>query len=365
MINQSETFADLGPESLYAPGLPLSDELIHAVEAAPRGEDITYGATPFDKLISLRSQEDVLENRQHIIRSYIGDVPFKIASYVKETFKARFWARLDANDENFNTRLLHDDLLTADPRLHSMILRGRTGKASPAELMLIRDQLGIRSLEVACLTHPYGENIKEQLPQMQESVRSAVEILGGEYTAEPEPRYAMKEILRDEKGEPIAVLMTRKRDFGTLPNGTNGESSAIVRERSSFILRIDKDSRFRQFLYDQEVIDAFTSIVDQDKATQQEMLEQFKSSISMLIEFDVFSEAIPIATTTYVFDYHTTDLVNQEQARHPNVLTDDIVYSDQPDEEKVNEVQRRLEQITETYKHDVYRKFFQLGKKLD
>jgi hypothetical protein len=351
---ENKELNDSGLESAYKPGLKISDELISLVEAAPRGEEITYGATPYDDIISLSNQQDVLANRQILLGLIRIGFPSFISQYVQKTFNARFWARLAANDENFSTRLLHENLDEVDLRLRPMIDRGRIGKASPAELMLIRDQLGIRSLEVACLTHPYGDNIKEQLPQMRESVRAAVEVLGGTFDETPQPRYAVKEVLRDEAGKPVAVLMTRKRDVGVVPNGTD-DSTAIVRERSSFIVRIDDESRFKQLHYDENIIDTFANIADQDKATQKESLEHFTSTIEMFINFDVFAEAIPLATTTYVFDRRTTAMVEQYAVSHPKTLqAEEEFFAKSPQEGAVNEVQERLEQITKAYQNAVY-----------
>ncbi|MDB5160026.1 MAG: hypothetical protein JWO99_289 [Candidatus Saccharibacteria bacterium] len=344
---------DSRPESLYTPAFQLSDELVSSVEAAPRGEETTYGATPFDKLVSLANQEEVLSNRQTLVQHIPDNIPILVANYVQETFNNRFWARLAANDENFTTRLMHKDLLEADPRLHRMIDLGRFGKASPAELMLIRDQLGIRSLEVACLTHPYGEGIKAQLPVMRQSVKKAVEIFGGTYDEYPKPRYGMKEVLRDESGRPVAILMTRKKDVGTLPDGHGGDGS-IVRERSSFIMRIDDMSELRDIYGDQR-IDKFVAIASKGKEEQQKLLEEFNDTISIFLDSNEFTEAIPIATTTYVFDRNTTKLVEESLRQSPKPETEQEFFAHPVDEGRANEVQERLDRIVKAYQHDVYK----------
>ena len=227
-----------------------------------------------------------------------------------------------------------------------MIERGSDGHASPAELLLLRDQLGIRSLELACLTHPYGGERITLLPQMQESVRDAVEILKGEYTKEPVPRYSVKDIVYDDDGNAVGLLMTRKRDFGHMQDGT------IVRERSSFVLRVDDKSDLN-LLIGAEMIEKLVGTHTLTKKDAQVAMQEFNDIISDYLSFDEFTQAIPIATTTYAFNRETAALVAAAQSTMGTI---------EPDETHIGRETKCLdpskdqnaETITQAYRHEMY-----------
>jgi len=335
------------PEHAYIPSITLTDELISDIESAPRGEAETYGATPYDLAFNRKPQRQILEGLQELLSNIPEDLPLVIASYVQDTFKARFWNRLHANSENFTTGLVCSNPYEIDDRLYDMIERGSDGHASPAELLLLRDQLGIRSLELACVTHPYGDKEKiKLLPEMQESVRSAVEILDGEYTKEPTPRYRVKDVVYDDKGDVAGLLMTRKRDFGHMQDGT------IVRERSSFVLRVDEKSDLR-LLIGADMIEKLVSTHALANEDAQVVMQEFNDIISDYLSFDEFSQAIPIATTTYAFNRETAALVAAAQSTMGTI---------EPDETHIGRETKCLdpskdqnaETITQAYRHEMY-----------
>jgi len=336
------------PEHAYAPSFKLTDEVICAVESAPRGEAESYGATPYDLAFNRKPQRRILEGLQELLSNIPEDLPLVIASYVQDTFKARFWNRLHANSENFTTGLVCSKPEKIDDRLYGMIDKGSDGNASPAELLLLRDQLGIRSLELACLTHPYGGERIKILPEMQESVRTAVELLDGEYTKAPEPRYSVKDIVYDEEGNAAGLLMTRKRDFGHMKDGT------IVRERSSFVLRVDEKSDLN-LLIGAEMIEKLVSIHEIPKEDAQVYMEEFNDIISDYLSLDEFSQAIPIATTTYAFNRETTALVEAAQSTIGTIEPDETHVGYEVEYREPSEFQQKVEMITQGYQHEIYK----------
>ena len=93
-------------------------------------------------------------------------------------------------------------------------IRLMQGSGQDLRLILLRDQLSIRSLEVARLTHLFSENLNEQFFFMRNSIQFGVEIMGGTYFRDVSPRYPAKDVLNDKHVRPIVALMTRKRDIG-------------------------------------------------------------------------------------------------------------------------------------------------------
>jgi hypothetical protein len=335
-------------EPTYEASIKLTDELLAEIEAALRGAYSTFGATPFDMIFALASQQDVLENRLQLFSKSQTDIPTVINDYARDTFVKRFWQRLKANDENLMTSLLFRGECGVDERILPMVERGKSGGASPAELMLLRNLLGTRSLEVACLSHPNGEGI-EQLVDMRLAVMEAVLILGGEYDDSPTPRYSMKEVIYDEDGTPAGVFMTRKMDYGLLPDET------VIRERSSFILRIDELSDFRDRIGD-ESVNEFIRICGLDKAASQIALKPFNDIISSFLESNNNTQAIPLSTTTYAFNKKVAELLLQLNIKPEYEAYNPVEPSYNPVQAavEINELQQVLNNITEGYKNEIY-----------
>ncbi len=343
-IPHNEQLRELA-EAPYVPSIEVTDALLDDIARCPRGVAETYGATPFDMVYSLASQQEVLEGRLELLCHVPKNVPASIGEYVKSTFVNRFWARLRANDENLMTSLLfrHQDDAVVDDRIFPMIERGKTGQASPAELMLLRNQLGTRSLEVACLSHPFGNDI-EILKNMREAVKDGIHALGGEYNDLPEPCYAVKEVVYDENGMPTGVLMTRKLDFGVLPDDT------IIRERSSFVLRLDDKSEIRAAIGDAGAAE-IVRMSQLSKQEQKEAMIPFNAIISRYIAADAFDEIIPVSTTTYAF--------NREVEEALKLLNIEPKYDEyEPYAGPVEaELQKKLDEISAAYSHPIYKKF--------
>lgn len=272
------------------------------------GTPLTWGATPLDRMNTLQQQLELVVTLQELTyRDIPDDVDMEMVNYVHTTFTSRFHGRAEANEENYMTALnASDDQFS--PKVLNMFKRGEQGHASPAELLLTRQLKGIRSVELACLTHPYGKRIDELLEEMRETVRSQVESMGGSYYDEPETRYRVKEIIGYEKGKEVfdkGVLMTRKRTLGIMPDKT------VIRERSSFVLRLDEvmplTSAERDAL---ENVDL--SQPDwQDKLVEAGGLDEVAD---LLLKINQYSLAIPIATTIYAYNPKTARLVEERKA---------------------------------------------------
>lgn len=300
-------------EQTYTPHLPsldVSDELLALIVESPKGDYLTYGATPLDQIATLHQQETIQTELKKLTYRVPDSVPLEIASYVHDTFSKRFQARQEANNENFVTRLVRDYETTLDPPSIEIVDRARIGLASPSELILVRDMLGIRSIELACLTHPYGDRIKEgMLDEMRAVVNTAVELYDGELYENPTRRYRIKDVVGDDdtnlliNGEAPGLLMTRKRTIAQLADGT------IIRERSSFVLRIDRASKLRELLSDTE-IETLIGIKTLSGDEQESALESYRELIESLLDGNNFlDEAIPISTTIYAFNRETVDKV--------------------------------------------------------
>ncbi|MES2630774.1 MAG: hypothetical protein V4611_02365 [Patescibacteria group bacterium] len=285
-------------------------EMLTVLENTPRGEPSTFGATPLDVMATLQQQRDLLIDLQRMTYAIPTGVPLVIADYVHETFRSRFFNRGIANDENYTSALLNKMHYIDKPQLQLRIERAEHGLASPGELLLIRDLLGIRSVELACLSHPYGTTIdgtriEDALPEMRNAVRVGVELMGGSYFDEPKTEYRVKASVGDSHNEfthSDGLLMTRKRILAKMPDGT------IIKERSSFVLRIDADSPVTK-----EEFQAMRALDAKSRDWQEDMVRAggLDEIASVLLEMDEHSYAIPVSSTIYAFNPETTKKINQ------------------------------------------------------
>jgi len=270
---------------------------------APRGDMNTYGATPLDRVATLTQQLELrLDLQELTYRAIPEDTPIEVYSYIHSIFTRRFNKRGEANEENFVTSLHYADYQEClDPEVIDIVDRARLGCASPAELLLVREELGIRSTELACLSHPYGTNI-EMLDEMRFAIEYAVSLYGGEYFEEPETIYCVKEAIDGLDGVPDftkGVLMTRKSTLGVLDDGT------VIKERSSFVLRTDEASGF-----DQTIIKRLQVELTKDPTMDWMKWLIDEGNLDMiaadLLDSDDFTRAIPVSSTAYAFHGETT-----------------------------------------------------------
>lgn len=328
MARFTEALESFTPTQEYTPAFdqPLP-ELLELTSLIPRGEPETFGATPLDKLSTIKQQNDLLTLLLHQTYRIPDGVSLEIADYVHDTFRDRFYSRLNANDENYTTSLLEKSHYADNPEIIELIQRGETGHASPFELLITQKLLGVRSVELACLTHPYGERI-EMLGEMRRVVDESVYLMGGETLSDELPWYRIKDVIlnsvpreewasvfslsnrerleiADEYGGVAGLLVTRKRDLGRMPDGT------LIRERSSFVLRADAVITRSDF---EALLDVDADIWD-DTALEASRLDE---RIAELMAQDQHNVAIPIASTIYAFNKDIAKLVYRQRSLRPS-----------------------------------------------
>jgi hypothetical protein len=270
-----------------------------------------WGASPLNAFHDpelWEAQEQVkheLEGRTLSVPNELTAIPEDIQEYVNSSFVPRFTNRLMANYDNFRQRLVtnYDDFSEEDQDyLADLEERALRGKASPAELIYFRQITGIASIELGCLTHPYGNSI-ELLNDMRMSVSEASKMLNGELLDSPQV-LAVKQpdnvYMKDR--EPFvkdSILMTRKQDLAVLPDGS------IVRERSSFVLRIDEASDFDQKrAQNMRKIPLFNN-PDWNKHLM--IAGDLENTVPPYLEDNDFKVAIPLSTTIYAFNKDTKE----------------------------------------------------------
>jgi hypothetical protein len=300
---QSPNFDTSSPESVYEPYYRLNAELLRALQESPRGDALTYGATPLDMELNADDQAIVRMTLRKMTTEAPDTIPLEIISHVQDTFEERFNNRSKANDENFKSSLRYEQLDELEPDERELVTKAIYGQASPAELILVRDILGMSSIELACLTHIYGEHINDILPTMRDAVHYGVVVFDGEYYQKPQERFRVKEVILDGDSvdaQPLGFVMTRKRTIGRLPDGT------IIRERSSFILRTDKESELYAVLGPFVARELNAMLLLSGENQDEAMAESESLGIIMrLLDTDKFDEAIPISTTIYAYNPKT------------------------------------------------------------
>jgi hypothetical protein len=257
------------------------------VAANERGEPLTWGATPLVLSPDVVLQQNYTKNQ---IEELFEDshvpvyVSKNLAEYIEVLNMSRTYNREDRNRNSFVYRGKTD--LDGVPIEVLDVLDGAIkGFASPAELLLIARVLEIPTIELASLTHPYGQRIDEHLDPMRRAVDEAVDLLGGQKMKDPLCAYEVKG--SDNPHDPSSmegIHMTRKRIVGVLPDGTE------IMERSSFVLLIDNlpphvAAKIRSIKYDASWSDAVLNAAN------------LHVLIPLFLEKNMYETAIPISTT--------------------------------------------------------------------
>lgn len=310
MSLEHERSSEVQDSSLYQ----ITDSLLETVSAAPAGRPETYGATPLNHAAAYKQQLSLRNNLAELLEDDIPEgVPDAIIEYMKDTFVSRFIRRGTANHENYLSALRTREEISDDPFIQAMVERAELGHASPSELLVVQQLMGIRSVELACLTHPYGKKI-ELLEPMRESVRENIELLGGEFYEDPEARYRVKGFAGEFGDYSQGVLMTRKRIIGNMPDGT------IVCERSSFVLRLDDESAVSQ-----ESVAAITAAVAKlgpmstDWQNEAVVAGNLDEITNHLLGNNIFAQAIPVSTTIYAYNLETAQQI-KDREQHEKAL---------------------------------------------
>jgi hypothetical protein len=201
-----------------------------------RGEPLTWGPTP---LISTRevSQQQIGVKGEIASLFEDGNIPElvspQLAIYIEMLNMSHTANRENENQVSFICRE-NMDLHGVPLEALEVLNRALMGSASPAELLFVQSLLGIPSIELASLTHPYGQRI-EQLGEMRGAVNEAIVLMGGYAVEDTHPVFEVKG--SDNPHHPWdmqGVHITRTTIFGYLENGTK------VCEQSSAVILLDQ-----------------------------------------------------------------------------------------------------------------------------
>lgn len=284
------------------------DNILARAEALPKGGPFTYGATPLDRTATFSQQLELATVlRKFTLSDLPEEVPLETIDYIHRTFLERFHGRAEANEENYTTALVPKETYADKPGILSLFEKAELGTASPTEILITRNLRGIRSAELACLTHPYGARI-EMLDEMRSVVQDHVEGFGGTYYDTPETRYRVKEVVWSEdesEDRMLGLLMTRKRTLGQILDGT------IIRERSSFLLRADEGG----FLTDKD-LEQLESVDLSSKTWQDDLVQvaRLDEIAAFLLDNDEHTLAIPISSTIYGYNLDATRQIEERDA---------------------------------------------------
>lgn len=301
-----------------------SDVDFDMVMKNPASDALHWGAPPLNMYSSSdlfaihEAARGELEARSISAPDDLAEIPPGVQSYVHQNFMSRYMGRVMANFDNYTQRLKKDSD-GIDSKVIAMHDRAVVGTASPAELLCVRSAYGIGSIGLGCAIIPYGNSI-EQLESMRDTVAEAILMMNGELL-DSKPVLKLKQtdtvVNPGENGHlKDAFLMTRKRDLGRLPDGT------IVRERSSFVIRIDEASGFDQELaermrrVDAELSKNLRPDVPKNKhwGTTVMTVGMLKKKVPPLLETNDFAAAIPLSTTIYAFNTGTLDEIERVRA---------------------------------------------------
>ncbi|MDB5180187.1 MAG: hypothetical protein JWN12_819 [Candidatus Saccharibacteria bacterium] len=201
------------------------------------GEPLTWGATPLVSTWEIKIQQDDVKaeiNKLFSRKNTPEYVSPELAQYIEILNMSRTANRETHNLESFAYRE-KADLNDLPGEVLEVIDRAARGFASPAELLFIQDLLGVPTIELASLTHPYGRERIKLLKEMRPAVNNAITLMGGALVRGIKPTFKIKgaQDLRNPKKNG-AIHMTRETPFGELPSGVK------VMERSSFVVILDQ-----------------------------------------------------------------------------------------------------------------------------
>ncbi|HEY8886123.1 MAG TPA: hypothetical protein VIM31_01335 [Candidatus Microsaccharimonas sp.] len=211
-------------------------KILEHIKVNNRGEPLTWGATPLVMSPDVKMQQEAVKDviaelfESSHIPSYVSE---SLAAYIDALNMSRTVNRESHNTESFIYRKKTD--LDGIPfEALEVFDRALKGFASPAELLFIMRLLGIPTIELASLTHPYAQRIT-MLDDMRPAINEAITLMGGTLVKGINPVFEVKGSDNPHQPELMeGIHMTRKTLFGKLPDGTD------VIERSSFVLLIDE-----------------------------------------------------------------------------------------------------------------------------
>lgn len=274
------------------------------MRANPVGELYTWGITPLDSFKGdlKKQQRDVFNWRMEMIKDSPEYISNNLYSYIECVFLNRATTMSMANYNSFYTRdLVDDSKLPKEDR--DLFSRATIGQASPAELLYLRNLYGLSSVELGCVTHPYGKRI-EYLDQMRSSVNEAIDMFDGQEIGDVKYKVKNTDVILHPREDSVseAFFMTRKRDLAQLADNT------IIRECSSFIVRIDKDSDF-----DQDLANKIRSVninKVQNLTKRLSKAGNLQVVVPQFLEENNFETVIPLTTVMYAFNDETKNNID-------------------------------------------------------
>lgn len=266
------------------------------------GEATGWAPTPYgDSRKVARHQRQVARQLQRRAERHTPDyLPSPIIEHVEMNIMARFYQRA-ADSHNGRDARLKKDFEGVDSDIARYYRKGEKGHATPYQLLRVRSEFGFRSIELARLTHPYGRHI-EKLEPMRRAVMVGLKALNAHFFDENE--LELHALVGDNgltysPAIQNSLLMTRERRLAQLDDHTQ------IKERSSFILRIDAASDF-----DQELADKIRSTNVASPTWERRVMAvgQLNEVVPPLLTENNFATAVPISTTIYAYNRITEGL---------------------------------------------------------
>lgn len=201
--------------------------------------------------------------------------------------------------------------------------KARFGTATPGELLDIRADINMPSVEIAKLSH-IGGIFLEYLPAMRRAVNDAIIERGGAFINNRVDTTRLFMVGTNSimfNGDPsheetLGIIMKRKRTIGSLPDGT------IVKERSRFVLRTENESplddklirAIRRVKIEQKdgpgemyrwLNDQFMGYIDGFEAAVRQAVTELEASLQDSTSENNYDTIIPLNTTIYAYNEAT------------------------------------------------------------
>lgn len=278
----------------------IDTHMLELLSLTERGMPETWGATPLNP-----HRDDIRDQQRNLNDTFDalfpvteGTIPFDInestAHFIRDMNMSRVRHRIEKNFDSYQYRELFD-YSTLPECYIEVIERAEKGHASPAELIFVAKILSIPTIELASLTHPYGQDrLKAHLEPMRSAVQTGIEVHGG-VVLRSGPQYVVRSVNFPSKSDEIdistSLLVTRTVTVGMFP-----ALDAQVFERSSFVLRLDMlhPTMARTILQTYQKAGSLSAIED---------VPGFNATMTELLETDAHSIAVPISTTAFMVNH--------------------------------------------------------------
>lgn len=313
---------------------PDSERLEIIPDYTPRPD--TWAASPVDIYFddAVREQQRAVYDRlmeRSKIAAELLELPDEVAEFMCVNTAQRFFYESKLNSDSFAKKIV--PIQEAPMECLGAVSRSIEGNATPLDLLNVRSDLGMPSIELAKLSHIGGIQI-EDLDTMRDATVYAIEQCGGVTYHGPEMDATLKAVTADilmvrpesegsaDEVSPddwsiSAISMRRKRRFGKLPDGT------IVTEKSQFIVRTDPESGLPE-----EIINKVRDIKVTDSVNWKRELfaiEGLFESIEKALADDDYSIMIPTTSTIYASNPETCRL-SEEVASKRRIIEQGLDY---------------------------------------